>query len=326
MRYKKFGNTGTELSVICLGTWAIGGKEFGDVLEQDAIKSIHAMLDQGVNLIDTAPIYADGESERILGKALKGKRDQVFLVSKFGSYWPEGERDYKKGTIKDSSREFILKSIDETLMRLDTDYLDGYLIHWPDKNTPLEETVDALKELKKQGKIRFTGMSNFESPLVDQLYNLQGLDIAQYPYSMVDRSREEYLKTYSAKGVATMGYGTLGAGVLAGAIRELPNFPKDDARTFFYKFLQAPQFYQVMKLLETLDGIAAERGVPVAQVSLNWALQKEFMNACLTGVRSPEEAVENCAATKWELTGEELELIDQAIAKTLDAEKEGNII
>src|SRR5699024_1574640 len=110
MRYKQFGNTGVDLSVICLGTWAIGGKEFGNVSEQDAISSIHAIIDQGVNVIDVAPIYADGESERILGKSLKGKRNQVFLVSKFGSYWPEGSRDYKKGTVKDSSREFILKS------------------------------------------------------------------------------------------------------------------------------------------------------------------------------------------------------------------------
>ncbi len=325
MRYKTFGETGIELSVLCLGSWAIGGKEFGSVREQDAINSIHAMLDQGVNLIDTAPIYADGESERVLGKALQGKRDEVFLVSKFGTYWPKGERNYDKGTVKDSSREYILKSIDEQLLRLGTDYLDGYLIHWPDPNTPLEETVDTLNDLKKQGKIRFTGMSNFESPLVDKLYDLGGLDIAQYPYSMVDRSREKYLKTYSEKGVATMGYGTLGAGVLAGAIRELPNFPKDDARTFFYKFLQEPQFYQVMELLKTLDEVAENRGVPVAQVSLNWALQKDFMNACLTGVKKPEEAKENCAATNWELTADEIACIDQAITTTLGDETEESI-
>ncbi len=316
MRYKKFGSTGEELSVICLGTWVLGGKNFGAVAEKDAINSIHAMIDNGVNFIDTAPIYADGDSERILGKALKGKRDKVFLVSKFGSYFPEG-RPRDLGPVRDSSRGFILKAIEETLSRLDTDYLDGYLIHWPDPKTPLEETVETLKELQKQGKVRYIGMSNFDEPLADKLLELGGLDIVQYPYSMVDRSREDLLKKYFAKGAGTMGYATLGAGILTGTVRKRPNYGPNDMRNSFYDYYREPKFSKIMELLKTLDEIAAERNVPLAQIAVNWSIQHDFLQSALTGVRNAKEAEENCAAVSWELTDEEIKRIDNAIDNTI---------
>lgn len=316
MRYKKFGKTGEELSVICLGTWTLGGKNFGAVPEKDAVDAIYAMLDNGVNFIDTAPIYADGDSERILGKALKGKRDKVFLVSKFGSYFPEN-RPRELGTVRDSSRGFILKAIDETLSRLNTDYLDGYLIHWPDPKTPLAETVGTLKELQRTGKVRYIGMSNFDEALADKLVELGGLDIVQYPYSMVNRSREELLKKYSAKGCGTMGYASLGAGILTGTIRTLPDYGPNDMRTTFYDFFKEPKFSKIMELLKTLDNIAGERNVPMAQIAVNWSIQKDYMDSALTGVRDSREAKENCAAASWELTAEELARIDAAIENTI---------
>lgn len=316
MRYKKFGKTGEDLSVICLGTWTLGGKNFGAVAEKDAIQAIDAMIDSGVNFIDTAPIYADGDSERILGKALKGKRDKIFLVSKFGSYFPEN-RPRELGTVRDSSRGYILKAIDETLSRLNTDYLDGYLIHWPDPKTPLEETVGTLKELQKAGKVRYIGMSNFDEPLADKLVELDGLDIAQYPYSMVNRTREDLLKKYHAKGVGTMGYASLGAGILTGTIRTLPNYAKDDMRNVFYDYFREPKFSKIMELLKTLDEIAEERNVPMAQIAVNWSIQKDYIDTALTGVRDAREAVENCAAASWELTAEEIAKIDDAIENTI---------
>ncbi|WHH58105.1 aldo/keto reductase [Petroclostridium sp. X23] len=316
MRYKKFGKTGEDLSVICLGTWTLGGKNFGAVAEKDAIQAIDAMIDSGVNFIDTAPIYADGDSERILGKALKGKRDKIFLVSKFGSYFPEN-RPRELGTVRDSSRGYILKAIDETLSRLNTDYLDGYLIHWPDPKTPLEETVGTLKELQKAGKVRYIGMSNFDEPLADKLVELDGLDIAQYPYSMVNRTREDLLKKYHAKGVGTMGYASLGAGILTGTIRTLPNYAKDDMRNVFYDYFREPKFSKIMELLKTLDEIAEERNVPMAQIAVNWSIQKDYIDTALTGVRDAREAVENCAAASWELAAEEIAKIDDAIENTI---------
>lgn len=314
MRYKPFGKTGLDLSVISVGTWALGGKDMGAVDEKDAIEAIQTMIDNGVNFIDTAPTYGRGASEEIVGKALAGGlRDKVTLLTKCGIRWEEGPKDFSKGAIRDSSHDSIMKQVDESLRRLKTDHIDMYLIHWPDVNTPLEETADTLKELKKAGKIRFSGVSNFEPDLLAKLYELDVLDVLQFPYSMVNRSREALLKEYHEKGVGTMGYGSLGAGILTGAIRELPNFGPNDARMGFYDFFVEPKFSKVMKLLAVLDQIAAKRNVPVAQVAINWTTQHEFINTSLTGVRNAQEAIENTAAMAWSLDPEEIAVINQAI-------------
>lgn len=314
MRYKKFGSTGLNLSEISVGTWALGGKDMGPVDEKDAIEAIHTMIDCGVNFLDTAPTYGRGASEAIVGKALAyGKRNKVTLLTKCGIRWEEGPKNFSKGAIRDSSHDSIIKQVDESLKRLQTDYIDIYLIHWPDVNTPLEETADTLKELKKAGKIRFSGISNFEDPALEKLYALDVLDVIQFPYSMVNRSRENLFKKYHEKGVATMGYGSLGAGILTGAIRELPHFEPGDARLGFYDFFVEPKFSKVMKLLEVLDNIALTRQVPVAQITINWTVHHNFINTSLTGVRNANEAVENTAAMDWQLTPEEIQLIDMAV-------------
>ena len=313
MRYKDFGKTGLSVSEISIGTWALGGKDMGPVNETDAINAIHAMLDNGVNFIDTAPTYGRGSSETIVGKSLKGRRDKVTLLTKCGIRWEEGPKNFKKGAIRDSSRESILKQIDDSLKRLQTDYIDFYLIHWPDVNTPLEETVDTLKDLRKAGKIRFSGISNFEDKAMEILLTQGVLDVIQFPYSMVNRSQEHLLKKYHANGVATMGYGSLGAGILTGAIRELPKFDAGDARLGFYDFFVEPKFSKVMQLVAVLDEIAQSRCVPVSQVAINWTTQQSFINTSLTGVRNAEEANENTEAMNWRLTSDEIAKIDTAI-------------
>lgn len=319
MRYKTFGNTGLDLSEISVGTWALGGKDMGPVDEKDAIEAIHTMIECGVNFIDTAPTYGRGASETIVGKALRdGMREQVTLLTKCGIRWDEGPKNFKKGATRDSSHDSILKQVDESLLRLQTDHIDIYLIHWPDVNTPFEETADTLKELKKAGKIRFSGVSNFEDDDLEKLYDLGVLDVIQFPYSMVNRTKEETLKKYHDKGVATMGYGSLGAGILTGAIRELPKFEPGDARLGFYDFFVEPKFSRVMRLLTVLDKIAERREVPVAQVTINWTVHHAFINTSLTGVRNAKEAYENTAAMSWSLTKEEIDMIDHAVLE-LDA-------
>lgn len=322
MRYKLFGSTGLNLSEISVGTWALGGKDMGHVDEKDAIEAIHTMIDCGVNFIDTAPTYGRGASETLVGKALKnGKREEVTLLTKCGIRWEEGPKNFKKGAIRDSSHDSIIHQVDDSLKRLQTDYIDIYLIHWPDVNTSFEETADTLKELKKAGKIRFSGVSNFENEDLEKLFELGVLDVIQFPYSMVNRSKEDVLKKFHEKGVATMGYGSLGAGILTGAIRELPNFAPDDARLGFYDFFVEPKFSRVMKLLAVLDKIAESRNVPVAQVAINWTVHHAFINTSLTGVRNAKEAYENTAAMAWQLTEEEIAVINQAVLQ-LDKDTE----
>lgn len=195
MEYRELGKTGLKVSPVALGTWAIGGKNWGDVNDADSVKAIHKMLDEGVNFVDCAPTYGMGHAEEVLGHALKGRRDQVVLLTKCGIRWPdEANKDFSKGAIRDSSRDSLMKQIDDSLRRLQTDHIDVYLIHWPDVKTPLEETADALRDMKKAGKVRYTGISNFEEPMLGRLYELGILDVVQFPYSMVNRTKEQELK------------------------------------------------------------------------------------------------------------------------------------
>ncbi len=317
MRFKEFGKTGEKVSVLCLGTWAIGGKQFGSVSVEDAVSAVHAMIDNGVNIVDTAPIYASGGSEEVLGKALEGGyRDKVFLVTKFGSEFVD-PNDSDKGTIKDSSRKNMLKSIENSLRRIKTDHIDGYLMHWDDRvGTPIEETIACMHELKDSGKVRFLGMSNLEQPLADRLLEGGALDIVQYPYNMVNRTKENLLIRYSEHGCGTMGYASLGGGILTGQFREVPTFAHGDMRASFYKpMFTEPGFSQIQGLLKVMDKVAAEHNATVAQVALNWLLAHEYVNTLLTGVRDAKEADENCAAVSWQLSEEDKLLLDEAVSK-----------
>ena len=286
MRYKKFGSTGKDISVLCLGTWALGGKQFGAVTQEDAVAAVHAMIDCGVNIVDTAPIYASGGSEEVLGKALQGGyRDKVFLITKFGSEFVD-PNDSDKGTIKDSSRKNMLKSI------------------------------ACMKELKNEGKVRFLGMSNLERDLADRLLADGVLDIVQYPYNMINRTKEDVLKYYAGQGCGTMGYGSLGGGILTGQFREVPTFGHGDMRASFYgPMFTEPGFSQIQTLLKVMDGIAETHKATVAQVAINWALAHDYMHTVLTGVGNAAEAEENCAAAAWELTVQEKQELDEAISK-----------
>lgn len=314
MRYKQFGNTDMKVSALTVGTWAIGGANWGDVNKQDSIRAIHAMLDNGVNSIDTAPGYNFGESERVVGEALKGRRDKVYITTKTAVY-----NDEKEGFIKDGRKETVIRLCDESLNNLQTDYIDLMVIHWPDinYNTPVEETMDALNELKKAGKIRYIGVSNFNRDQIEEAAKYGVVSAFQPPYSMVNRSQEELMKWTCANGIANMTYGSLGAGILTGAIRELPHFAPDDMRFVFYDFFKEPKFSKVMQLLNVLDKIAANHNVPVAQVAVNWNSQKEFVHTSLCGVRNEKEAVENCRGFEWSLSREEMQTIDDAITQYL---------
>lgn len=310
MRYKQFGSTGVEVSALTVGTWAIGGANWGDVNKNDSIKAIHAMLDNGVNSIDTAPAYNFGESEKVVGEAIQGRRDKIFLTTKTAVY-----NSKEQSFVKDGRRETVLRMCEDSLKNLRTDYIDLMVIHWPDieHNAPLSETMGALEELKQAGKIRFVGVSNFDQTLIEEARKYGDIAALQPPYSMVNRSAEELMKWTASQGMANMTYGSLGAGILTGAIRTLPNFAPDDMRVVFYDFFKEPKFSKVMKLLTVLDEIAAAHNAPVAQVAVNWNAQKDFVSTSLCGVRKVEEANENCRGFEWSLTADEMETIDKAI-------------
>lgn len=311
MRYKHFQRANVDVSCLAVGTWAIGGSNYGAVNREASIKAIRAMIDNGVNLVDTAPCYGNGASEMIVGEALNGiPRDKILISTKVGlvtSPYASGGRN--------ASYKNIMREVESSLTNLHTDYIDFYFVHWPDPNTPIDETMAALENLKKMGKIRFIGVSNFSKEQIIEAEKWGKIDVQQPPFSMVNQNFTDLMEWGYDQGIDSMTYGSLGSGILAGAIRTLPDFSKNDIRMTFYDFFKEPKFSKVMELLKVMDQISLERNKPLAQIAINWSVQKNFVGTALVGVRNEEEANENCSGLDWELTSEEIAMLDNEIKR-----------
>jgi aryl-alcohol dehydrogenase-like predicted oxidoreductase len=310
MRYNHFKNADIDVSALAVGTWAIGGDNYGPVDHTEAIGAIRTMLEEGVNLIDTAPCYGNGMSEKIVGEAISGyDREKLLISTKFGLVPDIYSRAYKK----DASYKNVMREIESSLMNLKTDYIDFYFIHWPDPITPIGETMAALLELKQKGYIRYIGVSNFSIAQIEEAERYGKIDVQQPPFSMVDQTYRDIMSWGSDRGIDSITYGSMGAGILSGKYREIPKFDDHDLRLTFYDTFREPKFSKIMKLLDVMDRIACSHHRPVAQVAINWSTQNELVGTCLVGVRSSEHAKENTAAFDWELTNEEIALIDSKI-------------
>ena len=309
MRYKKYGSTDMNVSAITVGTWAIGGERWGEINDKSSIEAIREMVNNGVNFIDTAPAYNRGHAEEVVGQAIKAfNRKDLYISTKFGLPIGDGHGGYK--------RENVLLECDDSLRRLGTDYIDLYMFHWPDRrdHTPVEESMSALLELQKAGKIRYIGCSNFSKEQLIEARQFGDVVSIQPEFSMLSRAAQPLMQWCKENGVGTMTYGSLGSGLLTGAIREMPNFAPDDARARFYgKYYEPETFAKIQDLLKVLDEIAANHGGSVAQVTVNWQTQNDLVGTALMGVRNKEEAKENCDGTLWSLSADEIAAIDKAL-------------
>lgn len=309
------------LSALGAGTWSLGGKNayglvYGQVEEDNAINALRVLIDNGVNVVDTAPVYGvHGASETIVGKALRdGYRDKVFLVTKFGNY-----NDAETGKrIINNSREDIMKEIDESLDRLETDHIDLYIMHYPDPVVPVSETMDALNEIKAQGKIKHIGVSNVDRRKLEECMEFAEIDAIQLPYSMVNRSAEDLLVWSHSHGLMTMAYGAMGAGILSGSYRELPHFSEKDIRYTFYPYFKEPMFSEIQRLLQDMDIIAERHECPLSHVALSWVAHKEFVTTSLVGSTNVNQARENARAYSLTLSEDEMAFLDASIKRNLD--------
>ena len=312
VRYKQLGNTGLNVSTLSVGTWAIGGMNYGKVDRDSSIAAIRTMIDQGVNLIDTAPVYNAGNAERVVGEAIEGMRDKVILCTKTALF-----NDPAQGgkPVKDGRYETIMELFKQSCENLKTDYIDIYLLHWPVFNVPVSECMRAMMDLKKAGKIGHIGVSNYSIAQIEEAQQYGDVEVIQPPYSMVDRSQEEISKWSAEHGIGVMSYASLGAGILTGRFRSLPDFDKNDLRLTFYDYFREPKFSKIMKLLETMDKVSqAHGGANLSQVALNWSTQKDFIHTAVIGVSTPKHALENCTGMEWTLTDAEMAELDEAIA------------
>ena len=310
MIYTSFGRTGLQVSEIALGTWGIGGAGWDENTEDTRLDAIRSAIESGINFIDTAPAYNNGIAEDYVGRVVQdmGIRDKVHIVTKCGTEFINGKY------VRSCEPAAILRECDTSLRNLRTDYIDLYLIHWPDASVPIEATMATLLHLKEQGKIRHIGVSNFSKEQIIEARKYGPIEAYQPQYSMVFRSNENQMKWAAEQGMGVMAYGSLGAGILTGTYRKRPKFPPTDNRSRFYKHFKEPMFSKIMKLVNLMDVMAeAHGGIPLAQIAINWCVQKEFVHSSIVGVQHRERIMENCNSFDWSLTEEEIAILEAAI-------------
>lgn len=313
MRYKKFGNSDLETSAVGFGGWPMGSGHYGSFDEQQVIRAIHRSIELGVTLFDTAAIYGWGEGEKLLGRAIAGRRDEIVLVSKGGLVWDQAGLD---GAVRprDSSRETLTKGLDESLARLGTDYLDLLLIHWPDEERPMSEPMEAFAEFQKQGKIRYGGVSNHSPQQMAECLDMFPIITNQVGYHLFDlRTEPEIIPFCRDNGMGIMAYGSLAHGLLTGTMTPDTTFEEDDWRrglsAFGQPLFQGEHFIANLKKVDALKEMAAAKGFSVAQLALAWVASEPTVSVALAGTRRPEEMEENAAAGDWEMSPEEREEI-----------------
>ena len=315
MRYKKFGNSDLETSVVGFGGWPMGRGHYGSFDDNEVVRAVHASIDLGVTLFDTAAVYGWGEGEKLLGRALEGKREDVVVVSKAGIPWDEEGG----GRRRDSSRESLEKSLDESLARLQTDYLDLFLIHWPDESRPMSVPMEAFAEFQKQGKVRYGGVSNFSPEQMSDCLDVFPIVTNQVGYHLFDQRPEPEIVPFCAdNGMGIMAYGSLAHGLLTGTMTPETTFEEDDWRRSLMAFGQpifkGQNFLDNLNKVDTLKEMAADRGFSVAQLALAWVASEPTVSVALVGTRRPEEIQENVAAADWELSASERDEIKAVVA------------
>lgn len=315
MKYRKLGKSGIDVSVIGQGTWALGNDFFGAIDTERAISAIHEALDKGVNLVDTAPAYGQNyEAEYAVGKALKGRRDKVVLSTKFGVHRIMGEY------VRCLSPAVLVQEVENSLKRLQTDYIDVLFIHWPDLNFGIEGGLQVLADLKKQGKIRVAGVSNFNLEQLKTAIDIADIDCIQPPCNLLDRSYVDngVMPFCAEHNIGIMTYGSLGGGVLTGAFKELPAVGGQESRGAFYKGFDPANWEKTSALINTLREVANNRGVSVGEVSINWTLAQPGVTTALLGSTNPKNVDRNVVASDWDLTEEELSVINKKYAELFE--------
>ncbi len=315
MEYRPFGKTGLDVSAIGFGCWELGGS-YGYFDEDEVIAGIHKALDLGINCFDTAEGYGKGKSEALLARGLGNRRKDVIVVTKVGIGYTDSGRE--KG--RDSRREQIMASVENSLRFLNTDYIDVYLIHWPDRYTPFEEPMQTLEDLIQQGKVRFGGVSNFKAEEIDACMKTRRVDVGQYGYHMFDRRMERDVFPYcETHGIGMMGYGSLAHGLLTGAFDENTTFDAQDWRSkgglFNMPLFADENFPRNLKVVEALKQMAADRGTAIYHLALAWVLSNPVISTALVGVRKPEEVVSNMGALELTLSEDDKCAIDAIFEK-----------
>ena len=318
MEFRQFGRTGLKVSAVGFGCWEIGGT-YGRIDETQFQRAVAQAIDSGINCFDTAEAYGMGVSEEALARALGGRRNNVVIATKFGVGYEEMPNR------RDSSRERVLASIDKSLQRLRTDHVDVYLVHWPDPNTPLEETMRALDDVVRQGKARFIGVSNFRLAQIEECARFRRIDVVQYAWNMFDRRMQAEIFPYcAAQQIAVMAYGSLAYGMLSGTFHAGMSFDENDWRSRggdlgslnLFRTLFGPEhFPRNLAAVEELKRLAAKYRKTLPQFALRWTLGNPVVGTALVGFRTSAEVTENLGALGWAISDIDMAEVDAILAR-----------
>jgi aryl-alcohol dehydrogenase-like predicted oxidoreductase len=301
-------------SRVGLGTWAIGGWMWGGTDTWEAIRTIQAAVDQGINLIDTAPVYGFGRSEELVGQALapQGRRSRAVIATKVGLEWINGK------IYRNSSPERIRYEVEASLRRLRTDYIDLYQVHWPDASVPIEETARAMGKLLQEGKIRAIGVSNYSAAQISRFRAVAPIHAIQPPLNLFEREVETTVMPYAQDlGLAVLAYGALCRGLLTGKVTNTTTYPADDLRSSDPKF-QPPRREQYVAAVAQLEKLAHERyRKSVLALAVRWVLDRGGNTIALWGARRAEQLAPVADVMGWHLDEDTLREIDRILGNTV---------
>ena len=311
MKTRKLGRSGPEVSAIGLGCMGMSAF-YGDTLDAaGGAEVIHRALDLGLNFFDTAEMYGPHTNEELVGAALKGRRDEAFIATKFGI----GYNADRSALMVDGSPANVRRAIEGSLKRLQVDHVDLYYLHRVDPDTPIEETVGAMAELVKEGKVRFLGLSEAKPETLRRGHATHPITALQTEYSLWSREPEdELLETCEALGIGFVPYSPLGRGFLSGEIKSLDDLAADDFRRSNPRFM-GENFQKNLDLVAAVQGIAADKGVTAAQLALAWVLAQGEHLVPIPGTRRVRTLEENIAAVDLTLTPEDLARIEAVFPK-----------
>lgn len=310
MERRPLGESGLRVSTVALGTWAMGGtvETWGHVDDRESIAAIHQALDCGINLIDTAPIYGLGHCEEIVGKAVQGRRDEAILATKCGLMFPQRKDELPPRSL---SRDSVFRECDDSLRRLRTDVIDLYQCHWPDPETPIQQTMEALITLQEQGKIRAIGLSNFSCEQITAAREFGPVHCLQPPFSMLHLRTAEDLIPYCLEyRVGVIPYSPLAKGLLTGKFGQDSTF--SDIRATDPEFF-GDRYQRNLRLVERLGEIARAYDKTVTQLVINWTTTYPGVTAPIVGAKRPSQVLENAGGVGWTITDEDRTRIDRLL-------------
>jgi len=315
MQTRKLGYTGVQLTTVGLGTWAMGGPwqfGWGPQDDDEAVAAILTALDEGINWIDTAPIYGLGHAEELVGKALKQTRQRPFIATKCGLLW--NDRKEKVNCLEPAS---IRNECHASLRRLGVETIDLYQMHWPVPDEQIEQAWEEMAKLADEGKVRYLGASNFTVEQIERIRKIYPVASLQPPYSMLHRDVEDGLLDYCTQlNIGVIVYSPMQRGLLTGRFNQerLANLPLDDHRRRHPDF-QEPRFTAALELVEQLKTIAERRGRTCAQLAISWVLRRPEVTAAIVGARRPDQIKETAQASDWQLDPEDIAEIEQLLAR-----------